>query len=99
MNVRKISLWAGSAFIVVLALLLVLPWFFRGPLEQRLKSAVNESVNAHVNWTGISVGLLGSFPNVSLGVTAPTIVGVERFEKDTLLTLRAARLVLDLGSV
>jgi hypothetical protein len=56
-------------------------------------------MNARVNWTGVSVGLLGSFPNVSLGVSSPTIVGVDRFDKDTLLTMRTARLVLDLGSV
>jgi hypothetical protein len=99
MNVRKISLWAGSAFIALLALLLILPWFFRGPLERRLKAAANESVNARVNWTGVSVGLLGSFPNLSLAVSNPTVVGVDRFDNDTLLTLRSARLVLDIGTV
>jgi hypothetical protein len=80
-------------------LLIAVPMLFRGRIEGRLKSQINQTVNAQVDWSGIGLAVLRDFPNVTLSVERPTVVGVSRFVGDTLVTMRGVRLVLDIGSV
>ncbi|HEX7019585.1 MAG TPA: AsmA-like C-terminal region-containing protein [Gemmatimonadaceae bacterium] len=96
---RKTALGIGGGIAALLVILLTLPFFFRDRVEALAKSEVNRSVNARVAWSGVSLGLLRDFPNVSVGLNDLTIVGVKPFDRDTLLSMRQARLVLDVGSV
>lgn len=98
-SLRKPAFIAGGIISAAAILLLVLPWVFRGRIEAAMKAAVNETVTARVAWTGVGVGLLRDFPNVTMRVEGLTIVGARPFERDTLVAVRAARLVLDAGSV
>jgi uncharacterized protein involved in outer membrane biogenesis len=52
-----------------------------------------------VDWSGVGLGFFRDFPNVTLGLNEPTVVGVGRFEGDTLASMESLRIVLDLGSV
>jgi hypothetical protein len=52
-----------------------------------------------VNWQRVGLSVLHDFPNVTLSVDGPTVVGVKPFERDTLVAMRRGRLVLDLRSV
>ncbi|HET9011370.1 MAG TPA: AsmA-like C-terminal region-containing protein [Gemmatimonadaceae bacterium] len=96
---RKLALGLAALVTTLLVALLVVPFLFRDRIAARLKSEVNASVNARVAWSGASLGLLRDFPNVTLGLDRFSVVGVEPFAGDTLVSMRQARLVLDLGSV
>ena len=54
----RILAWAGGLFVLLLVLLFVLPLLFRGQIEQRVKTAANESLNARVDWRDLGPQLL-----------------------------------------
>lgn len=98
-SARTIALGLAGLLATLLVALLVLPLLFRDRIVQRLQGGINESVRATVAWSEVDVGLLRDFPNVTLGVEGLSVVGLEPFAGDTLVAVREARLVLDLGSV
>src|SRR5262245_15224211 len=96
---RKIALIVLSIVVVLIVVLATIPLLFSGKITERLKAQVDQSVNARVAWNGIRLSLLRHFPNVTASVNGLRVAGVQRFERDTLLTMDQAKLVLDLGSV
>ncbi|HEY9226772.1 MAG TPA: AsmA family protein, partial [Gemmatimonadaceae bacterium] len=97
--VRKIALIVVSIVVALVVVLATIPLFFGDKIAARLKAQVDESVNARVAWSGIGVSLLRDFPNVTASVNDLRVAGVQRFARDTLVTMDQAKLVLDLGSV
>ena len=96
---RKLAFGLGALAAVLLVALVVLPLLFRDRIAARLKSELASSVNARLAWGGVGLSVLRDFPNVTLSVDRLSVVGVKPFEGDTLVAMREARLVLDVGSV
>lgn len=96
---RKLAIAVVTLPLLLLALLIVLPLAFRGRIAERMKSEINESVEARVDWTGVGLTLFRNFPNLTFRLDDFTVAGVNRFEGDTLASIRNFRLVLDVGSV
>src|SRR5215475_1256186 len=97
--VPKIALIVLSIVAALIVVLATIPLLFGSKIQARLKAQVDQSVNARVAWSGIGLSLLRDFPNVTASVNGLRVAGVQRFERDTLLTMDQAKLVLDLGSV
>lgn len=96
---RKVTLGLGAAATLLLALLIITPLLFKDQIAERVKSALNESVNARVEWSGLGLTLFRNFPNLTLRVDDVSVVGTGLFEGDTLTSMDQLRLVLDLPSV
>jgi len=90
---------AGTLIALVLVLLAVLPYLFRDRIAQRVKTAVNENVNARVDWSDVGLSFFRHFPNLTLTLDGLTAVGVDRFQGDTLAAIRHFRVSLGLPSV
>ena len=90
---------AGAVIALLLVLLLVLPLLFRGQIEARVKTAVNQNVNARVDWRDVGVSFFRHFPDLTLTLDDLTAVGVDRFKGDTLAKVRHLRVSLSLPSV
>ncbi|MGN6392463.1 MAG: AsmA family protein [Gemmatimonadales bacterium] len=89
----------GGVIAVLLVLLLVLPFLFRGTIESRVKTAVNQNVNAKVDWRDVGLSFFRDFPNLTLTLDDLTTVGVGKFQTDTLAAMRHFRVSLSLPSV
>jgi hypothetical protein len=98
-SLRTLTLGFAALLATLLVAAFAVPFLFRDRIAARVKAEVNESVNARVAWGGAGLSLLRDFPNVSLGLDRPSIVGVAPFQGDTLVAMREARIVLDVGSV
>src|SRR4051794_31427324 len=96
---KNILIGLGGFLALVLAALIAVPAFFGDSIAARVLAEVNRSVNAHVAWSDASLSLLRGFPNVTLSLDRLTMVGLAPFEGDTLVSVRDARLILNLGSV
>jgi hypothetical protein len=72
---------------------------FGDRIATRVKAEANRSLNARVDWRAAGLGLFRHFPNLTLRLDDLTAVGVDRFEGDTLASVRHLRVVLDLASV
>ena len=90
---------AGAVIALLLVLLLVLPLLFRDRIAERVKTAVNQNLNARVDWRDVGVGFFRHFPDLTLTLDDLTAVGVDRFKGDTLAAVRHLRVSLSLPSV
>lgn len=97
-RVPRWLLIAGAILLFLLVLLLLVPLLFGGRIADRVKVEMNRSLNARVDWSDADLGLFRNFPNLTLGLDDLSIVGVGRFEGDTLAAIRELRVVLDLAT-
>ena len=88
----------GAVLGILLVLLLVLPMLFGGRIADRVKAEANRSLAAKVDWQDADLSLFGNFPNLTLGLDGLSVVGIDRFEGDTLAAVRELRVVLDLAT-
>lgn len=85
---------------VVLLLLILAPFMFKGKIVALVKEQANANINAHVNFDeDISLSLIKSFPNLSVGIKDLSIAGVGDFDGDTLYSAANTNLTLDVMSV
>jgi hypothetical protein len=96
---KRILAIVGGLVALLLVLLLVLPLFFRDQIAARVKTAVNQNINAKVDWSAVGIGFFRNFPNLTLTLDSLTAVGVDRFQRDTLAAVRHLRVSLSLPSV
>ena len=94
---RKSLIVVGTLLALIL-LLLVLPVLFGGRIANRVKTEVNRTLDARADWAAAGLGLFHDFPNLTLQLDDLTVVGVGRFQGDTLAAVRQLRVVLDLAS-
>ena len=71
--------------VALLAVLLVAPSFLSGKIAQIVKHEANELLQAKLDFEKLGISLLRHFPNASLDLKGLTLVGVERFEGDTIV--------------
>jgi len=79
--------------------LLIIPVFFKGALEQKLKTELNNNLNAKVDFKSFKLNLLTSFPDLGLRVDDFLIVGVDEFDLDTLISIGRLKVGVNLLSV
>ena len=90
---------AGAVIALLLVLLLVLPLLFKDRIAARVKTAVNQNLNARVDWRDVGVSFFRHFPDLTLTLDDLTAVGVDKFQGDTLAAVRHLRVSLSLPSV
>ena len=95
---RILAITAG-VLVLLLALLVILPLVFRDRIAARVKTEINQSVEAKVDWRDVGLGFFHDFPNLTLTLDDLTAVGVGRFQGDTLAAIGRFGVSLDLASV
>src|ERR687898_68056 len=99
MKRRTIFIAGASILALLLLLLLVLPMLFKDQIAERVKVAVNQNVNAQVDWRDVGVSFFRQFPNLTLTLDDLTAVGVDRFKGDTLAAVKHLGISVSLPSV
>lgn len=84
----------GISLTVLLVILLLTPFIFKGSLEKLLKKTINENAPVDVEWSSINLSLIRSFPNSSLTLNDFSVVTRAPFEGDTLASGKKLRLEL-----
>ncbi len=85
--------------VLVFALLLIIPFAFKGKIIEIAKSEINKNLNAKVEFADLRLSLIRNFPNLSVSLIDMSVVGVGDFESDTLVSFKTFRTVVDLKSV
>lgn len=88
---------AKTIFVAVALLLvaaLVAPTLLRSKIETIVKTEANKMLVAKLDFESLNISLLRHFPNASLGLNGLTLVGVERFEGDTILAAERISVVV-----
>src|SRR5262245_36191771 len=95
----KILVVLGVVVGVPILALAAVPLLFRDRIVAKVKTEVNETVNARVDWRDAGLGLFGNFPNLTLSLDDLSVAGTARFTGDTLAKIKRLEVVLDLASV
>lgn len=85
--------------VIFLALLIVLPFAFKGKIVSAVKEAANENLNAKLEFSDLNLSFLRSFPHLSVKLKNLSIEGVEPFQSDTLVAVPDFAISINLMSV
>ncbi len=89
----------GIVVIIFIALLIILPFFFKGQIAEIVKKEANKNLNATLNFQDVGLNFFSHFPNLSLSLDGLTIVNKAPFEGDTLVSLNSFQATVDVWSV
>ncbi len=84
---------------VILLALIILPFAFKGKITEQVKTAINDNVNARVDFDNFGISFFRSFPAVSFRLKGLSVVGVDQFEGDTLTSISRLTASVDLMSL
>ena len=96
---KKIVKIVAIVVAVVLVAAFVAPMLLRGKIAQIVKREANEMFDARVDFEKLDISLLRHFPNASVELKGLTLVGVDRFEGDTIVAARRISVVVNLMSL
>lgn len=96
---KKILKVAGIVVLVLMVLAFILPMIFKGKIITIAKTEINKTLNAKVDFSDIDISLFRRFPRLAVGLEDLTVIGVENFSKDTLISARQIDVALNLMSL
>lgn len=70
----------GVFLLLFIGALIAIPFLFKDEIVAAIKKAVNENLNATVDFKEVDISLLRSFPHVSIGLRDYSVTGVEEFK-------------------
>ena len=85
--------------VVVLVALVSVPFIFKNKILAKVKSEINNSINAKVDFKDYDLTIFSSFPNLTLKLNQLSVVGINEFEGDTLAGIGTAAVTVDIMSV
>lgn len=96
---KKFLKITGITLISVFALLIILPFAFKGKIKQSIVDAANENLNARFNFEDVSLSLIKNFPNLHVAIEGISIENTGDFEGTTLARIEKLETVIDLSSL
>jgi len=92
---KKILKITGIILLILVLFLIATPFLFKGTIEKQVKKAINNNVNATVEWSDLNLSLFSSFPDARIKLKNISVVNKGEFEGDTLVA--AKTIFLDMG--
>lgn len=99
MKVKKILKVIGITLLVLIALLVAIPYLFKGQIIAKIKTELNKNLNAKVDFSDVDISLFRRFPRLAVALDELQITGVDHFNGDTLVAVKRLDLAMDLMSV
>ncbi len=92
---------AFTVFIILLfGTLILVPILFKDKIVELVKQQANNNINAKVNFNNdISLSLIKNFPNFTIGIKDLSVVGIDDFDGDTLISWANMEATVDVMSV
>ncbi len=85
--------------VVVIGGVIAVPFLFKDKLVQMAKDEANKQLNAKLNWSSADLTILKSFPKLGFELNDFTLIGIDDFANDTLVSLPKLQVNLDVMSV
>ncbi|MBO5685362.1 MAG: AsmA family protein, partial [Alistipes sp.] len=80
---------------VVIVVALLAPMALQGKIQEIVKREANNMLQAKLDFEKLNISLLRHFPNASLELKGLTLVGVDRFEGDTIVSANRISVVVN----
>ncbi len=89
----------GIVFLLLIVGLIAAPFLFKDKLIALVKEEANKNLNAKVDFGAFDLTIIKSFPNFTFSIDKVSVIGINEFDKDTLVSLGNLELKMDLMSV
>ncbi|OQP39892.1 hypothetical protein A4H97_16870 [Niastella yeongjuensis] len=96
---KKILKITGISLGVLLVILFVAPFIFKGKIISIAKEQINKNINAQVDFKDLSLSFFRHFPRVSVALEELQVLGTDVFAKDTLISAKEIDVAVNLFSV
>lgn len=96
---KKILKIVLIVFVVLIAAAIAIPFFFKDKILAKVKSELNDNLNAQVDFRDIDISLFRHFPRLAVGLEDLQVINKAPFAGDTLLSVKKIDVALDLMSV
>ena len=90
---------AGGLILLLLAVVIIVPVVLKPRIGDIVKTEANKMLNARLDFEKLDLSLLRNFPHASVGLKGLTLVGVDRFEGDTIVAADRISVVVNLKSL
>ena len=80
---KKISIIIGI-IVLAIAVLASLPFLFKDKLLAKVKTTLNNQIEAKIDFKGFSLSLFSHFPRVEMEIQDLSLVGINGFANDTI---------------
>src|SRR6266700_6267797 len=96
---KKILKFTGITLLVLVLILFLAPFFFKGKILRIVKEQINKNINAKADFSDVSLSFFRHFPKVSLALEGLQVTGHDEFAKDTLISAKEIDVAVNLFSV
>lgn len=96
---KKILKIVLIVFVVLIAAAIAIPFFFKDKILAKVKSELNDNLNAQVDFKDLDISLFRHFPRLAVGLEDLQVINKAPFAGDTLLSVKKIDVALDLMSV
>src|SRR5215469_7928809 len=96
---KKFFKITGIVFLVIIILMIVLPFVFKGKIIELVKKEVNKTLTADVDFKKVGLSLFSDFPYLAVNIHEVSVVGRETFTGDTLVYMEKLHLAVNVMSV
>ncbi len=96
---KKVLKITGITFVVLLLIGFLVPVLFKKQIQRLVKKEINKNLVAKVDFSDVKISLFRHFPKVGIVIKDLTIVGLDEFAADTLLSVKRADASAGLFSV
>lgn len=96
---KKVFKIIGITLLIFVALLIAIPFAFQGQIKDMVKGFINESINAKVTFSDVSLSLIRSFPQAHVSVNDLVIKNLEPFKDETLASAQEISFTMDINEL
>jgi len=96
---KKFLKITGITVLVILAIIAVLPFAFKGKIADIVKTEINKNLDAKVDFGSFGLNFFKSFPNATVSLDNLTVAGVDEFAADTLFAAKSLSATINLSSL
>ena len=96
---KKFFKITGIVLLIIIVLMVVLPFAFKGKIMEIVKQEVNKTLTADVDFRKIGLNLFSDFPYLAVNIHEVSVVGREVFTGDTLAYVEKLHLAVNVMSV
>ena len=96
---KKFFKITGIVIAVIIVLMIVLPFVFKGKIIEMVKKEINQTLTADVDFEKVGLSLFSDFPYLSVNIHEVSVVGRETFTGDTLAYIEKLHLAVNVMSV
>ena len=95
---KKILKYTGITLLVLIVLAIATPYIFKGKIVAFVKEKINQKLNAKVDFADVDISVFRHFPKLAVGLNNLSVVGINDFETDSLITAKQIDVSMNLWS-